>query len=596
MPPCFPVTLRKFTVFFLALPQMLFFVGWLRLPFALVICLPLGVVLWKSALRASNELGKPQVTPEGVLGTSWFRVSAATLKLTAVTLPPTLISVILSGVGGWGSGDSDWLKHDTLLRDLITRPWPVTYQTAHGPVLLVYYLAFYLPAALVGKLGGGLGYQAASQVLALITFVGTLLSVWWLIMLGNPRFRGSRQARGRAIPTGVSLWIGTVMFFTFSGLDPLGKILVNLRLHLPMFYGDWSDVEWWAQFAQYSSNAATLFWAPQHAFGGWLPAALVLDDWFAEGKALEGSWVFYLSLALVWSPFAALALGALVGALLLWRWGQTWCRAADAPGGLRRYLVWWQGSFTLVNVVGALTGFFFALYLLAHFQAFYLPEAYRVTPSYQPMPLLERSQVPLPLLYLVFVTIEFGGLSFALAWYFRQQEGRTGPGESRQTGIPLLIVATLLLLGLPCFRYGFANDLVMRGGIPALFVLQVLLVRMFSQPAPVNSRRNIVPVTSPSGLRWPAILASVLLLGGIVNVGLEYRRHLVRIWAQGSLRDTRTHQPVHTLAELQRTVYARPGFDFSRQYLGSADSFFARYLARRIPPPPDLQQGGNLDF
>ena len=591
-PPNFPGILRTVTLLFLALPQMLFFLGWFRPPSALVVCVPLGLVIWK--LKSSGE---PGTAPENAPGPLRDRTSAAPLKLIAATVLPALVLTMLSGAGGWGGGESDWLKHDTLLGDLIARPWPVSYQTAHGPVLLVYYRAFYLPAALFGKLGGSSGYQAASQVLALTTFIGTVLSAWWLVVLGNPQFRGSgsRQEGKWALPTGAPLWIGAAVFFAFSGLDPLGKILVNLRLHLPMFYGDWSDVEWWAQFAQYSSNAATLFWAPQHAFGGWLPVALVLDDWFSRRQELEGSWVFYLSLALVWSPFAALGLGVLIGGLLLWRWRQAW-RLARAPGGRWPHLVWWRSSLTIANVTGALAGTFFALYLLAHFQSFYVPEAYRVTPGHHPVPLLEQSQVPRLVLYVAFVAIEFGGLSFALAGYFHPKQARARLREARQADVPLLVLATLLLLGLPWFHYGFANDLVMRGGIPALFVLQALLVRMLARTTRSGESGYAVPLESAGGPGWPVILASLLLLGGTFNVALEYRRHVARIWAQGSLRDTRTHEVVRTLAELQRTIYARPGFDFSRQYLGSADSFFSRHMARRNFSTPTAAKGEEVDF
>ena len=142
----------------------------------------------------------------------------------------------------------------------------------------------------------------------------------------------------------------------------------------------------------------------------------------------------------------------------------------------------------------------------------------------------------------------------------------------------LLALATTVLLGLPLLRYGYANDLVMRGGIPALFVLQVLLARMFARGNDDHSRRAAV------------FLAAALLAIGLGNTAIEYRRHVVRVIRQGSWRDARTREPVRSLAELQRTIYARPGFDFARQYLGSADSVFARHLAARRgalgPNPP----------
>lgn len=495
--------LRTATLLYLALPAAIFFAGWLSAPFALALDGLLAIAIWRDVQRPAPA--------------SPARLVSLPKLLLAIALPAAALT-LLSGAGGWGSGDSDWLKHDTLLRDLVERPWPVRYHTAGGPILLVYSLAFYLPAAVVGKC---LGAFAAGQALALTTFIGVALAGLWLIALGDA------GCPGRA-----TVWLGAAMFFGFSGLDALGKMLVNWRLALPAFYGDWNDIEWWAQFAQYSSNAATVFWAPQHAFGGWLPAALLLDDWFNDRARLERSALMYLALALAWSPFAALGLAALLGGLKIWRLRPSWCNGAGAAAGAG-----------------------FAIYLAAHFEAYGLPAAYMIPGGRHPMPLLNESHVPWLALYGAFASLEFAGLSATLFFVYRQR-------KSRAWG--MLIAATAVLLILPWFHYGFANDLVMRGAVPALFALQVVLVRAFGLP----------------GRRWPLVAAALLLLGGLPNTVLEYRRHVVRTIAQGSLRDARTRAPVRSLAELQRTVYARPHFDFARQYLGADDSFFGRYLAR----------------
>ena len=578
----FRALLRRASLLFLTVPLLVFLGGFLRLPLAMATCAVVLAGLWRSWPQAVH------FSPAGKHGSG---ISGRTIPWVAL---PAAALTLLSGVGGWGSGDSDWLKHDTLLPDLLTRPWPVTYETGGGPVLLVYYTAFYLPAALLGKLVGE-SWNVASQALALTMFVGVVLSALWLVVLGTGGLRVRRRGG----------FVVVAVFFGFSGLDVLGKILVNAFYGLPPFHGNWWDIEWWAQFAQYPSNAAALFWAPQHAFGAWLPLALALDDWFAEGAAaedctqfvrtrgvadtrvttatgpgilpsgspsaerrgLESSTVFYLALALFWTPFAVVGLAPILGALLLCRGKQAGWKAA-----------WWGRFLTWPNAAGIVAGGVFSLYLLAHFQSYPLPTEYRVTPGFLPMPLLEISRVPLPVIWAVFVAVEFAGLSAALMWFFAGRRDE----EARRMWPPLWL-ATATLLGLPWCRYGYANDLVMRGSLPALFVLQVLLVRMFA--AAGDGKR-----------RGALVLAALLLAGGLGNAGIEYSRHVVRMTRQGSWRDTRTREPVRSLAGLARTVYARPGFDFTRQYLGSADSFFARKLAARrgalapgaTPPPSDF--------
>ncbi len=557
--------LRRATLVFLALPLLIFLVGWLRLPLAI----GAGAVLLAAVGRL--VVGARPTVDNADAPT----VPRPWLTLAAIAGPAALLT-FLSGAGGWGSGDSDWLKHDTILRDLLARPWPVTYESGHGPVLLVYYTAFYLPAATLGKLAGG-SWNVASQTLALTMFAGIVLAGAWLVVLGNPR----RWRPGMVM-------VAVAVFFGFSGLDMVGKALVNLWYGLPVSFGDWSDIEWWAQFAQYPSNAASLFWAPQHAFGGWLPLALALDDWPHKNRLARRA-ALYLAFALIWSPLAAVGLLPLLAAMIVWRWSRNaagWTWYAHLPRVeifRRRVLKAWPGWRTLVtleNVAGTLAGGVFALYLLAHFQAYPLPEAYVVKPGFTPMPLLEGSHFPFALLYVLFVGIEFAGLSAALWWFLA---GR--PEHDAQENRFLLALATAILLTLPLLRYGYANDLVMRGGLPALFVLQVLLVRMFASAGDGRGRSAAV---------W---VAAALLVVGLGNAALEYRRHVERVLRQGSWRDARTREPVRSLAELQRTIYARPGFDFSRQYLGSADSLFARHLAARRGalgpnppprPPPDF--------
>ena len=571
--PPLPATfqLRRATLLFLTLPLGLFFAGWLRWPLAVVMCAALAAAVWRDGAGADRADDHPAT------GISW-----RTLFL-ALVLPAALLTG-LSGAGGWGAGDSDWLKHDTILRDLLERPWPVTYESGRGPVLLVYYVTYYLPAALLGKLAGG-SWLVAGQALALTTFLGIVLAGGWTVALA----RTGRRETGRGLSATGATLVAAAVFFGFSGLDVLGKMAVNLFFRLPVFYGDWSDIAWWAQFAQYSANAATVFWAPQHAFGGWLTAALALDDWY-RGRGPEGRGVFYVALALAWSPFAAVGLLPLVGGMILCRWWRksgTWT-SYTPPEGAQRFSFrakmmrgMWRSLLSVPNGAGILAGGMFALFLAAHFQDYPLPAQYKVTPGFPALPLL--TAVPRAVLYAAFVCIEFVGFSVALAWFYGRKSARDASRPERA----LLWLATAILLVLPWFRYGYANDLVMRGGIPALFALQVLLARMFAQADRRLTRRQ----------RLAVALAALLFIGGLGNTFLEYRRHVVHMAAQGSWRDARTREPVRTLSELHRTIYARPGFDFARQYLGSADSPFARYAAaRRGALRPGAPAGGPPDF
>lgn len=562
--------LRQLTLIYLAVPVAIFFLGWLRLPLALLTTGLLAWTCWRTGWRRKKTEHET------------MRLSLVALLLGGVL--PSLVFVALSGAGGWGSGDSDWYKHDTILFDLIQRSWPVTYQTSAGPALLVYYVAFYLPAALVGKWTGS--WMLASQALALTMFVGILLSLGWLALLGR---RGEEADAQPPLPRTGWWWRAVVVFFCFSGLDAVGKLGVNLYLHLPAFDGDWYDVAWWAQAFQYPSNAAALFWAPHQAIGAWLPCALVLESaWQADraggdfsgsdnSEHLEGPSALPLALAWSWSPFAAIGLAPVFAGLVLF----------GGPGQSTTFIRRLSAAIcSPVNLGAAALTLLTTGFYAARLTPFALPAVARVPPGRSPAPLITEGLMPMPLLYLVFVVLEFGLLAAALWWAFSDRPRSHGPMRaSRREDQLLLIAATSTLLLLPMVHYGYANDLVMRGGLPALFVLQVLVARAFTQKP-------------ERGFAWALVAVVALLALGASNTFLEYRRHVDRMWRDQSWRDVarddlaakRQGQPLPawSLFELQRGIYNRPGFDFARQYLGSTESFYQHHLApsKQATPQP----------
>jgi hypothetical protein len=64
----------------------------------------------------------------------------------------------------------------------------------------------------------------------------------------------------------------------------------------------------------------------------------------------------------------------------------------------------------------------------------------------------------------------------------------------------VLTIAVIVLLALPLYRFGAANDLAMRGSIPALTVLALATVR---------------PLADPAHSMWRYVLMAVLLVGAI---------------------------------------------------------------------------------
>ena len=264
--------LRRLTFAYLYVPALVFVACWLRPAIAAVLVAVLLAALWL-ALRERPAADAPAT---GGRGQARYAIAAVVVAV-AWTLT--------SGIGGLGFQHSDWEKHNAMLKALVQHPWPVHFEPtdiAGGvPSALVYYLGFYLPAAIAGK---ALGWTAANLALAGWALGGLVLVLLWL---------------GRLVPTRRPLALA--VFVLASGMDVVG-ILLRRGWRFP----EVDKIEWWHWPVQYSANETLWVWVPQHALGGWLSMALLLDD--VAAARTPGSIGLIGAAAAFWSPFAALGL------------------------------------------------------------------------------------------------------------------------------------------------------------------------------------------------------------------------------------------------------------------------------------------------
>jgi hypothetical protein len=502
---------------YVALPVGLFLAGWLRPAWAipLVTALLLGTAAWgRRILARGGAVDPPSDRPVSVVAL----VSAVLV---------VAVMVALLGPGGAGIQRWDWDKHNAILKDLIVQPWPVAYATGVDDVALTYYVAYYLPAAVVGKAAG---WVAANLALFAWTAVGAALAFLWIVAL-----------------SGGSVWRCLAIFVLFSGLDLVGAAVWSTRWQgaAPL---DPFDAEWWAKWWTLPNNLTLLSYAPHQAIGAWLLTGLVLAG--LRQRPGRSPHVLSGALGLLWSPFAVVGLAALAAL----DWGTAW-RQRGGWRGLGR-----DGA----ELCGGLVGAALVVYFLSRAWPVVLP------PRYYP-PADRISAAGLAFLpaqfpwrafaaeYAVFVGLEFLVLAALLAATLRGHRDETR----------LLGVATATLLVLPLFRYGYHNDLVMRASIPALFVLQVLAARATGGLA----ARPALAVA----------VAALLLLGALYPANM-LRLNALAVLQRGALVRIPRGSGVPDLFEQQlalRGYYFHVG-----QYIGSVDAPFFRVLARRPVPAP----------
>jgi hypothetical protein len=266
--------LQRVTILYLTLPFVVFCMGWLRLPIALPAAV---VILW-----AASQYLKRTSHNHSPFSVSHFSISV--LLITGAW-------VLLSGVGGYAFQNWDHHWRNAVLRDLITYNWPVVYSSPDkGPInILVYYVGYWLPAALPGKL---LGWKFANLFLFLWTWLGVLLTILHL-----------------KLKLKTSLLKIALLLILFSGADALGTLF--FAQEYPTLWPPIQHLEIWAGSLQYSAFTTQLFWVFNQAIPAWLCIVLILesDSLLSDGALLQVTEkIFIWSLCFFFAPLASIGL------------------------------------------------------------------------------------------------------------------------------------------------------------------------------------------------------------------------------------------------------------------------------------------------
>lgn len=408
-------------VIYLVLPIIVFFLGYLRLPIAVISSL----IMVSVSILAIKDWDKD---PDGNSLDNGFDLPVSFLLITIIY---AIIVTILTGVGELVWTTQDHAFRRAILNDLVNYDWPVIYDpaTQTNPDVIrildtnelqgfVYYFTFWTVPAVIGKL---LGFTAANYTLIAWNSLGITLII-----------------------IGISMYIKRASYSSmfillcFAGLD-----IVPFVLNGRLFYINepWLWIDGCVPHMTYISNFNSL----ENVFNQAIPCYLiVLLLMLSQNNRNIG---FTASLIFAYSPW--ITFGMLVPAIIqLFRRDKT---ATDKTKLIRNLfspcnivipilMVFIYGSFYLSGSGGALERGFvityydnFALYLLA---------------------------------YVVLIVVEVlpsAGLVF-----------------TSQKKEPLYWGAIALLLLCPIYKITESNDLSMRTSLPGLFILAVFLAKKIS--------------------------------------------------------------------------------------------------------------------
>jgi len=373
-------------------------------------------------------------------------------RILIYTISCVLIWALLSGIGGFAFQNSDFHTRNAIFRDLINYDWPVKYIYSTNTTLttynLAYYIGFWLPAALVGKLGG---WQIANLALYFWAVAGIFLTLVILFSTNKSK----------------PLYFVLLLIF-FSGMDSLGTIILGLAVSPGKFFASfWPPIrhlEWWIPVFQYSSFTTQLFWVFNQAIPAWLCMILI---WSADNrKSIFLVWslcAFYAPLpALGMLPFLALKIPNELFNPENIKGHQSFTPSSSLVSRFWNDL---RSIITLENILGGgivlcITYFYFAANVISSDLKFV------------PMDIIQWTY------YIFFIVFEalilwlvlFKKHKYNLYWY----------------------VVGLLILIIPLIMAGKTHDFSMRASIPALFMLLIWSAETLASPK--SNMRTVVMI------------------------------------------------------------------------------------------------------
>lgn len=419
---------------YLCVPIILFAFGWLKIYYAIgLTALVVTAAIWslKNFTSFSLDLRSHR-------------------KVILIVILLVVCWVGLSGIGGFSFQNSDHSNRNATLRDLINYKWPVIYdyrgQHGFSPLTghkgaLVYYLAFWLPAALVGKL---LGWNAANVALYLWTVIGVLISFFYM----------SNYLRK------FSAYL-LLLFIFWSGLDLIGNLL---SFGVPAL-GE--HLEWWAQFFQYSSVTTTLFWVFNQTVPIWVIIMLLLNQ--KNNKNL----LFISALCIPYAPLPFIGLSPFVLYWALFKSDSELIIEDNEMMILKKNYK--QIISKNLRSVFSFQNIIIPLLIVLIFFSYYGSNQNNV-PQHGFVGIVTGNAPDLYSNYLFFCLLEFGLFVWVIYERFKNQ---------------LLFWTTFITLALiPFYSAGIFNDFAMRASIPALIILMIYVASYLTDSQ--NQKRRII--------------------------------------------------------------------------------------------------------
>lgn len=431
---------------YIGLPIVIFFLGWTKWYFSIPIVIIIAYSFYRITFEETHEW-KPCYNKN-------------TVRLVLIIALIIGIWVYFSGVGGLVWQNDDQPYRNQIFNILVKYDWPVALnQTINGEIQtrgLVYYLAFWLPSALIGKV---FGLTAGYLFQAVWAFIGVSLVYYYIC----------------AYLKRLSIW-PLFGFIFFSGLDIVGSYFLRHDINSVLYGG--SQLEWWCtDLFEYSSFTTQLFWVFNQAIYAWILIALIMNQ--KNNKHL----ILILSCGLLEStiPFVGLL------PFVVYKFIENNKELGNFTKKTWKKCI--TGICTLENVVaGGCIGIITFIYLKGNVSAQNILAAHH------------GGRKGYLFMYLVFLILEVG--VYFLAIYRYQKNNK------------LFWLIVVVLCVCPLIKVGFREDFCMRASIPALFLLFLLVMETLYKSVELKDRVVCIIL---SGLLLLGSVTPILQLSNVAS-------------------------------------------------------------------------------
>lgn len=337
-----------------------------------------------------------------------------------------LVWTVYSGVGGlmW-QNRWDHMYRNALFKDLVSYQWPVVNHMLSEPRTLCYYIGFWMPSALIGKL---FGYQVGYFFQLVWAYAGVLLA--FLLLSEYLKKISFRVA---------------LLFVFFSGLDIVIYLLYKIKFHesavifSELLKGE--HIELILGKFNSSSNTTLLFWLYNQSIPFWVGFLLLLQQNCNRNR------LFTFMLMVLFAPFQAVALVPFVIYQFLHEFKQS---DKAKYNKIKKFLC---DCITIQNLTGFVVSAIIALYFMSNTAVQKIGISVKNAGDFVQLLLFLASE------YVVYLVLIHKSI--------------------RRDGALIVLITTMIVYSF--IQLGDSNDFAWRTCIPSTFYLLILVMKNILQ-------------------------------------------------------------------------------------------------------------------